>query len=275
MNRFNPEQFPNWLRVGLIVFSSVWIVTIPFMFWRKHRYTWLPYAGAAAAAVFVLGIAVGGQTEESASSGASTERPSEAQPLTRTSTPSAARKSTPPSTSTPSPTPPPAPSAVEGRGTRVSETFMLPSGIWILDIQHRGGQSNFVVWAHDSRGSSDLLVNEIGPYSGSRWLVGDEEYFLEVDADGSWRVEFRSIGPEQPPFSGSGDYVTGAFEPSGRVVEYSHTGSSNFAVWAHCEGGSDLLANEIGSVSASVVLRGGGVCFLDIQADGRWAVSFR
>ena len=79
MNRFNPEQFPNWLRVGLIVFSSVWIVTIPFMFWRKHRYTWLPYAGAAAAAVFVLGIAVGGQTEESASSGASTERPSEAQ----------------------------------------------------------------------------------------------------------------------------------------------------------------------------------------------------
>ena len=157
----------------------------------------------------------------------------------------------------------------------MSDTFTLPPGIWILDIRHSGGQGNFAVWAHDSGGGRELLVNEIGSYAGSRWLIGDEEYILEIDADGNWSFAFRQIGREQPPFAGSGDYVTGVFEPSSRVVEFSHTGNSNFAVWAHCGSGSDLVANEIGSVSGSVVLRASGVCFLEIEADGRWTVSFR
>ena len=50
----NPARWPNWLRVTAIVVSGVWIVTVPFMFWRAARFTWLPYAGIATAALLVL-----------------------------------------------------------------------------------------------------------------------------------------------------------------------------------------------------------------------------
>ena len=47
----HPERWPNWLRIALIVPSGVWLVTIPLMFWRAARFTWLPYVGAATAVV--------------------------------------------------------------------------------------------------------------------------------------------------------------------------------------------------------------------------------
>ena len=64
LNKLNPENFPRWLRIALIVMSGVWLVTIPFMFWRKARYTWLPYVGVLAIVVIGLGVASGGSTEE-------------------------------------------------------------------------------------------------------------------------------------------------------------------------------------------------------------------
>ena len=55
----NPARWANWLRITAIVLSGIWIVTIPFMFWRAARFTWLPYAGVATAGILVLSIAVG------------------------------------------------------------------------------------------------------------------------------------------------------------------------------------------------------------------------
>ena len=37
VNRLHPANFPNWLRIALIALGGVWLVTIPFMFWRKAR----------------------------------------------------------------------------------------------------------------------------------------------------------------------------------------------------------------------------------------------
>ena len=226
----------------------------------KRKIVWIPLA--VIGVIIVIGLinsALGGGPEPSGST-------SEADPTAPTKT---VRPTVP---VTPSPTPEPL--VLRGSGTHVTGDVTLPSGIWVLDIQH-SGQSNFAVWAHDSTGDSDLLVNTIGRYSGSRWLAGNAEYQLEIDADGQWQFKFRRIGRELPPFSGRGDYVTGTFEPTDRVVEYSHGGSSNFAVWGHCEDGSDLVANEIGSVTGSTVFRPGELCFFEIQANGNWAVAFR
>ena len=60
----NPARWANWLRITAIVLSGIWIVTIPFMFWRAARFTWLPYAGVATAGILVLSIAVGVEGDE-------------------------------------------------------------------------------------------------------------------------------------------------------------------------------------------------------------------
>ena len=109
----NPARWANWLRITAIVLSGIWIVTIPFMFWRAARFTWLPYLGVATAVVLVLSIAVGAESDEA------DEPPPSAtvQPVasathavpeptpTRTLEPTATRTPEPTATRTPEPTP--------------------------------------------------------------------------------------------------------------------------------------------------------------------------
>ena len=52
-SRLHPARFPNWLRIALVAGSGLWLVTIPFMFWRGPRHTWLPYVGAVTIPLFV------------------------------------------------------------------------------------------------------------------------------------------------------------------------------------------------------------------------------
>ena len=54
----HPGRWPDWLRIVLTAASGIWIVTIPLMFWRAARFTWLPYLGAATIAVAALLVAV-------------------------------------------------------------------------------------------------------------------------------------------------------------------------------------------------------------------------
>lgn len=54
----------------------------------------------------------------------------------------------------------------------------------VADVTHTG-ESNFAIWSYG--GSSDLLVNEIGNYTGSvRWQAGDA--LIQVSADGPWTI---------------------------------------------------------------------------------------
>jgi hypothetical protein len=59
------------------------------------------------------------------------------------------------------------------------------SGLKTVTIIHNGS-ANFAVWAYASSGT-DLLVNEIGPYSGES-LLGDGTFLIEIAADGSWSI---------------------------------------------------------------------------------------
>ncbi len=47
------------------------------------------------------------------------------------------------------------------------------------------GQSNFAVWAYGK--TQDLLVNEIGNYSGEQ-LLPTETVLLEIQSDGTWSL---------------------------------------------------------------------------------------
>ena len=127
----HPERWPNWLRVLLIVPSGVWLITIPFMFRRAARFTWLPYVGVATVVVLLLGVVSGSEGDESGSEAtatpsrsAATAAPARTSALAQTATPSPtatpAQTATPSPTATPARTPTPAPTHLPWRAAELN-----------------------------------------------------------------------------------------------------------------------------------------------------------
>lgn len=158
----------------------------------------------------------------------------------------------------------------------------LDDGPWWIDISH-SGSSNFAVWADAGAGDRELLVNVVGDYRGRRWLPGGTSYNLEIQADGGWTVVLRPVGPQpavETSLSGRGDLVTGYFEPqdtSPKTWNFLNDGEANFAVSLHCDNGSELLQNEVGTVSASRVIdipEGARWCFWEVIGhEGTWSFA--
>ena len=179
----NPVRWPNWLRITAIVFSGVWIVTIPFMFWRASRYTWLPYLGVATAAILVLAIAAGGSGDESDQpapapaaqpAGSATPVLPEAAP---TPEPTAAVATPEPSSGVPtttlSPAPTGSPTAVTPAPSAAPETLEIT----LRDLHH-------IVWED--------------------WLLGVRVHFVaRVENTGTVPAEIRDIEYEMRDHGGA------------------------------------------------------------------------
>jgi hypothetical protein len=73
---------------------------------------------------------------------------------------------------------------VEGEGADVVQLTPASEGLVTLSLRHRG-ESNFVVMAYTTDGDRELLVNEIGNYSGEV-LLSEGTFLLTVEADGAW-----------------------------------------------------------------------------------------
>ncbi len=181
-----------------------------------------------------------------------------------------------------------APIQLSGNGQTATQVFTLEKGISIFEITHTGGESNFSVILRKSNGEwVDLLVNEIGNYSGKKAVGIDSKgtYLLDIEADGNWTVNITqprpSSGVKKPiNFTGTGDDVPQFmyFKKKGLArFNMSHSGESNFVVWLFNEKGNrvDLLVNEIGNYNGSTSVRipKKGVYLLDITADGSWSIS--
>jgi hypothetical protein len=156
----------------------------------------------------------------------------------------------------------------------------LPAERVVIEFSH-DGSSNFAVWSLDqSLGKIDLLVNEIGVYDGTRPMqfeAGETVSNLEIIADGNWTYEIRSLDGEPRlscPVTGKGDAIVllPRFETASGIAALNHTGSSNFAIWAWGANDRDLLVNEIGAYSGSVVVSSGLYAW-DIIADGDWTIG--
>jgi len=191
------------------------------------------------------------------------------------------------------------PIILSGIGDDVTSHFNLIAGIAIFDMIH-DGDSNFIIWLYNvsSGENEELLVNEIGPYSGSRIVgvydgfsdVKPGEYVLDVTADGNWEVSIEQPTPSTAPsipqtFTGSGADVPSPFmleSGNGAVnFEMHHVGSSNFIIWLYHISGDreELLVNEIGNYDGSVLVSMGeygistGIHYISIEADGNWQVE--
>jgi hypothetical protein len=87
------------------------------------------------------------------------------------------------------------PGAISGSGPKVVQVQTDDDLQPIVDVSHRG-TSNFVVYliGYGDTSGSELLVNEIGSYSGQT-LVDEMpagSYLIAVDADGAWTVKFSA-----------------------------------------------------------------------------------
>ena len=139
------------------------------------------------------------------------------------------------------------------------------------------GSSNFVLQTLDgSNQMSDLLVNEIGAYTGtvSYGLTGSESGMLQITADGAWTVTIAPIATApvaSAQLSGAGDAVY-RYEGATAVAAVSHDGSSNFVLHQSDGAWPDLLINEIGAYQGSVPLMAGPSLLL-ITADGAWTIA--
>ena len=188
-----------------------------------------------------------------------------------------------PEKSEPAPEPEPEPAedvVYTGSGDSVL-SIDLPAGpdsIGVATISH-SGESNFVVWSLDQNlNQSDLLINEIGAYSGTVvFNLSSSEVItaLEISANGAWEVILKdalTLPQIQPggTASGTGDDVLVYFGDT-TVAAISHSGESNFAVWSYGNS-SDLLINEIGNYSGQVRWPG-GPALVEISADGDWNID--
>lgn len=75
--------------------------------------------------------------------------------------------------------------------------------------------------------------------------------------------------------SGTGDYVAEGLEVNEYgILNISHSGSSNFAIWLYDQNNRrNLLVNTIGDYDGSVLVDHTGTYTLEIKADGNWSIN--
>jgi len=180
------------------------------------------------------------------------------------------------------PTPKPTPVApllkTSGRGDKVvkmkaqdAPTFAKITG---------KGSGNFAVISYAGTEYSDLLVNDIGSYSGTVYIEAGVNR-LKVTSNGSWTIEVRPITSARhwdgtSALAGKGDGVVILTNGSFGTTTLKNKGESNFAVIAYSTDGEylDLLVNDIGSYKGEVLLPVADPMVLSIHSvGGTWSWS--
>ncbi|MFI7250338.1 hypothetical protein [Micromonospora chalcea] len=196
--------------------------------------------------------------------------PTTAAPTTASPTPAA-----PATTEPPAPSPTPKPKVVKGRG---DDVVRIPDLTDLAVVKFTCQCSSNTVLTSDGDG---LLVNEIGSYTGKRWINledGSLTTQFEIEASGSWTLTIGTVAQlatksETGKASGKGDDVL-LLGGDATAVRITHRrGSSNFAVHAYSldDGEGGLLVNEIGAYSGVRPLT--TPALVQITADGNWTVA--
>ncbi|WP_367136478.1 hypothetical protein [Saccharothrix sp. HUAS TT1] len=171
-------------------------------------------------------------------------------------------------------TAPPPPSVFTGVGDDVIAVDR-PAGFKVVRFECPACTGNTVL---KSDGFESLLVNEIGAYSGTRWMDirdGSRTSTLTVKATGSWTItvgEHDLLDTARGPMSGTGDAVL-FFTGSSKKARITNTGESNFVVHAVelAEGRVELLVNHIGGYEGTVLLSGPAV--IQVMSGGDWTIT--
>lgn len=164
------------------------------------------------------------------------------------------------------------------------EVVPIPSGLKAgLVTATYSGTSNFQIVALDgSNEMVDLLVNEIGAYSGTTALglglsSSRMPISLQVTASGPWTIKISPISTAPAltsPAQGQGDAVY-LWTGKATTWTFAHQGQSNFIVTNHGSGilSYDLLVNEIGPFNGTKAVKA-GPAVTAIKANGPWSITY-
>jgi hypothetical protein len=175
---------------------------------------------------------------------------------------------------------------ISGTGQEATQEFRLEEGLSIFRMEYPGDR-NFIIWLMDDQGNrEELLVNNIGDFSGSKAVGIDNAgaYILDVNADDEWTVTIEQ--PRSPTAFPVPKVITGVGQKATEFVyleegltrfEMRHNGDSNFIIWLMDKDGNlvDSLVNEIGDFEGSKAVRidEAGPYLLGVTADGNWEIS--
>ena len=199
-------------------------------------------------------------------------------------TPASTPEPTPEPTLTPTLAPTPKPTAVPpilktaGRGDKIVK-LGAQDGPTYAKITGKGS-GNFAVISYTGSTYGDLLVNEIGAYSGSVYIAPGVNR-LKVTSSGTWTIEVRPITDAkhwngESALTGKGDSVVNLTGGASGITTIKNKSKSNFAVIGYSQEGDylDLLVNDIGSYSGEVMLPDADPTVLAIHAvGGVWSLS--
>jgi hypothetical protein len=149
----------------------------------------------------------------------------------------------------------------------------------LVTFTHKGSSNVAIeVLDNSNQPTGDLLVNDIGRYSGTSAFglssLGAEPTKLKITADGSWTLKVKPIvaAPKlAAKASGTGDQVF-RYDGDAMDVAITHRGQSNFAVDQVGGDFPNLAVNEIGKYSGTVPLNE-GPSVITITADGKWTLK--
>lgn len=166
--------------------------------------------------------------------------------------------------------------SANGTGDYVAQGLQV-TNYACLSITHNGS-SNFTIKSYNNdKGGSDLLVNEIGNYSGTVLIAESGNYDIEIHADGNWQINaFKIDNTDGAYFSGHGDAVTSVFLADGYNWKITNNNAdSNFVVRIYYPetGERDLLINEIGNYTGIVRSDRKGSVFFEITSNGDWSIG--
>lgn len=163
----------------------------------------------------------------------------------------------------------------QGSGDYVA-TGLIVEGYGVLHVSYNG-TGNFSIVSYENDEYDDLLVNNIGSYSGDVLIDHSGTFSIEINADeGNWNITSSGLTVDDTTsFSGSGDAVTGITSHSGGAWHITNNGSSNFSViqYGLDSGYMDLLVNEIGNYDGTVMSESGDNIFFKVHSNGNWSIK--
>lgn len=249
----------------------------PRPWFKKKRY--LIPAGIVALVIIGSTMSGGGDTTTSTQSSTSSPSASASQPGSSASPSETPKESTAPTSNAYDETF--GAFAVMSKSGRGDSTLRLPKGAsaGVVTFSHKGS-SNVSLQVLDARNQStgDLLVNDIGSYSGVTAYglsdLGGDPVKLKISADGSWNIKIAPVSTAPrlgSSASGKGDRV---FRYDGDAVDFAitHKGSANFVVMQAGGAFPNLAVNEIGSYRGTVPFEE-GPSVVTFTADGTWTLK--
>lgn len=188
-----------------------------------------------------------------------------------------------PAASEPTPVYASEPITFSGFGNTVTDPFVVPFPLARVTYDQTTDHL-FQVRAYPTNGETErLIVNEIGDVIGA-WLfvASEDEYYFEIEADGNWSFTLEPLdvtAQNLDTLSGVGPWVTDLYRPARQgntpyLVEFQGDGLAQIRL--HCNNGTELVLNEIDSITSETVVDiNGDLCFWEIEGDGTWSFTPR